>query len=51
MTWWPFLVKKYGLSEDQLRPYTFNLQPFLADKMLVQQGYLGSEPFPSARPG
>ena len=25
--------------------YTFNLQPFLADKRLVQQGYLGSEPF------
>ena len=29
----------------QIRPYTFNLQPFLADKTLVQQGYLGSEPF------
>lgn len=45
VTWWPFLVKKYGLREDQLRPYTFNLQPFLADRMIVQQGYLGSEPF------
>ena len=45
VTWWPFLVKKYGLREDQLRPYTFNLQPFLADKQLVQQGYLGSEPY------
>jgi NitT/TauT family transport system substrate-binding protein len=45
VTWWPFLEKKYGLKEDQLRPYTFNLQPFLADRMLVQQGYLGSEPF------
>jgi NitT/TauT family transport system substrate-binding protein len=28
-----------------VRPYTFNLQPFLADRTLVQQGYLGSEPF------
>ena len=45
VTWWPFLVRKYGLKEDQLRPYTFNLQPFLADRTLVQQGYLGSEPF------
>jgi len=45
VTWWPFLVKKYGLREDQLRPYTFNLQPFLADRQLIQQGYLGSEPF------
>ncbi|MCO6418973.1 ABC transporter substrate-binding protein [Siccirubricoccus sp. KC 17139] len=45
VTWWPFLAKKYGLREEQIRPYTFNLQPFLADRMLVQQGYLGSEPF------
>ncbi|TCZ65530.1 ABC transporter substrate-binding protein [Roseicella aquatilis] len=44
-TWWPFLARKYGLRDDQIRPYTFNLQPFLADRMLVQQGYLGSEPF------
>lgn len=45
VTWWPFIRKKFGLKEEQVRPYTFNLQPFLADKMLVQQGYLGSEPY------
>ncbi|RAI57890.1 ABC transporter substrate-binding protein [Roseicella frigidaeris] len=45
VTWWPFLRQKYGLKDEQIRPYTFNLQPFLADRMLVQQGYLGSEPF------
>ncbi|NOG69309.1 ABC transporter substrate-binding protein [Roseicella sp. DB1501] len=45
VTWWPFLRRKYGLKDEQIRPYTFNLQPFLADRMLVQQGYLGSEPF------
>ncbi|GAA0587757.1 ABC transporter substrate-binding protein [Craurococcus roseus] len=44
-TWWPFLRGKYGLRDEQVRPYTFSLQPFLADRMLVQQGYLGSEPF------
>jgi NitT/TauT family transport system substrate-binding protein len=44
-TWWPFLREKYGLRDEQARPYTFSLQPFLADRMLVQQGYLGSEPF------
>ena len=44
-TWWPFLARKYGLRDEQVRPYTFNPQPFLADRMLVQQGYLGSEPF------
>lgn len=45
VTWWPFLREKYGLRDDQVRPYTFNLQPFLADRTLVQQGYLGSEPY------
>jgi NitT/TauT family transport system substrate-binding protein len=43
--WWRFLAAKYGYSDAQIRPYTFNLQPFLADKTLVQEGYLGSEPF------
>jgi NitT/TauT family transport system substrate-binding protein len=44
-SWWRFLAGKYGYSDSQIRPYTFNLQPFLADKTFVQQGYLGSEPF------
>ncbi len=45
VTWYLYLKQKYGLREEHIRPYTFNLQPFLADKNLVQQGYLGSEPF------
>jgi NitT/TauT family transport system substrate-binding protein len=44
-SWWRFLAGRYGYSDQQIRPYTFNLQPFLADRKLVQQGYLGSEPF------
>jgi NitT/TauT family transport system substrate-binding protein len=44
-SWWRFIAGKFGYSDGQIRPYTFNLQPFLADKSLVQQGYLGSEPF------
>ena len=43
--WWTFLKSKFGYSDSQIRPYTFNLAPFLADKNAVQQGYLGSEPF------
>jgi NitT/TauT family transport system substrate-binding protein len=43
--WWNFLRVKFGYTDTQIRPYTFNLAPFLADKKLVQQGYLGSEPF------
>jgi NitT/TauT family transport system substrate-binding protein len=43
--WWNFLKAKFGYSDSQIRPYTFNLAPFLADKGAIQQGYLGSEPF------
>lgn len=43
--WWRFLAGKYGYSDSQIRPYTFSLAPFLADKALIQEGYLGSEPF------
>jgi NitT/TauT family transport system substrate-binding protein len=43
-TYWPWLRDKYGLDDGQVRPYTFNIQPFVADRNLVQQGYLSSEP-------
>lgn len=43
--WWNFLKVKFGYSDSQIRPYTFNLAPFLHDKSAVQEGYLGSEPF------
>lgn len=43
--WWRFLAGKYGYSDSQVRPYTFNLAPFLADKNAIQQGYISSEPY------
>lgn len=43
--WWRFLAGKYGYSDAQIHPYTFSLAPFLADKRMIQEGYLGSEPF------
>jgi NitT/TauT family transport system substrate-binding protein len=43
--WWLFLKAKFGYSDSQIRPYNFNMTPFLADKNAVQQGYLTSEPF------
>ena len=43
--YWPWLRSTYGLSDGQTRPYTFNIQPFVADKNVVQQGYLSSEPY------
>jgi len=50
-SWWPWLKSKYGYSDDQIRPYTFNLQPFFADKAIAQQGYLSSEPFQAEKAG
>lgn len=44
-SYWPWLKATYGLQDSQVRPYTFNIQPFLADKNIVQQGYLSSEPY------
>lgn len=44
-SWFRFLSAKYGYRESQIRIYTFNMAPFLADPALIQQGYLGSEPF------
>jgi NitT/TauT family transport system substrate-binding protein len=50
-TFWPFLRKKYGFTDDQIRPYTFNMAPFLADRNAIQQGFLTSEPFAIERAG
>ncbi len=51
MTFWPWLKTKYGYSDEQLRPYTFNLQPFAADNNVVQQGYVSSEPYSARQQG
>ncbi|WP_210253231.1 ABC transporter substrate-binding protein [Beijerinckia sp. L45] len=50
-TFWPWLQKTFGYTDDQARPYTFNLQPFFADPTLSQQGYLTSEPFSAMQHG
>jgi NitT/TauT family transport system substrate-binding protein len=44
-TFWPLLKAKFGLTDDQVRAYTFQLAPFLVDKSLVQLGFLTSEPY------
>ena len=45
ITSWNFLKSKFGYTDDQIRPYSFSVAPFLADTKAVQQGYLSSEPF------
>lgn len=42
---WVWLKSKYGFTDDQVRKYTFNPAPFLADKRAAQQGYVTSEPY------
>ena len=44
-SYWPFLKAKYGFTDEQVRPYTFNIQPFVIDKNICQQGFLSSEPY------
>ncbi|ARQ02627.1 ABC transporter substrate-binding protein [Pseudorhodoplanes sinuspersici] len=44
-TWWPWLKKKFNYADEQTKAYTFNLQPFFADKNIAQQAYPSSEPF------
>ncbi len=51
VTWWPWFKAKYGYSDEQTRPYTFNLQPFFADPNAVQQAYPSSEPFAAKQAG
>jgi NitT/TauT family transport system substrate-binding protein len=45
ITSWVFLKSKFGYTDDQIRPYTFSVAPFLANPQAIQQGYLSSEPF------
>ncbi|MGE0564864.1 MAG: ABC transporter substrate-binding protein [Pseudolabrys sp.] len=40
-----WLKRDFGFDETKVKPYTFNPQPFLADKQSAMQGYVTSEPF------
>jgi len=43
-TWWQWLKVQHGFKDEQLKPYNFNLGPFLANAKAVQQGYSVAEP-------
>lgn len=51
VTFWPFLRAKFGFTDTQIRPYTFNLAPFMADRNTIMQGFLSSEPFAAIQAG
>ncbi|MBO9707750.1 MAG: ABC transporter substrate-binding protein [Caulobacter sp.] len=42
---WVWLRAKHGFTDDQVRSYNYSAAPFLADKRVIQQGYVTSEPY------
>jgi NitT/TauT family transport system substrate-binding protein len=44
-TAWPFLKSRFGYTDDQVRPYTFNEAPFLTNPQAIQEGFLTEEPY------
>ena len=45
VTYFQWLKADYGFDEKKVKPYTFNAQPFLADKNSAMEGYVTSEPY------
>jgi NitT/TauT family transport system substrate-binding protein len=45
VSFYQWMHSAYGFKEENVKPYTFNAAPFIADKQSIQQGYLTAEPF------
>ncbi len=43
-SYYQWMKAEFGFKEEQVRPYTYNPAPFIADKKAAQQGYVTSEP-------
>ena len=43
-TWWQWLKVTHGFRDEALKPYNYNLGPFLANPRAIQQGYSIAEP-------
>ena len=41
----------WGFKDENVKPYTFNSAPFIANKHSIQQGYVTSEPFEVEKQG
>jgi len=44
-SYYQWLKSEYGFADKNVRPYTFNPQPFIATSNSAMQGYVTSEPF------
>jgi NitT/TauT family transport system substrate-binding protein len=42
---WQFLKQKFAFTDDQLRPYTYSVAPFLADEAAIEQGYVTEDEY------
>jgi len=40
-----WLKRVFGFRDENVKPYAYNPQPFLADKLSIQQAYVTSEPY------
>lgn len=49
--YWMWLKSKYGFTDDQIRPYTFNLGVFVSNPQAIQQGFVTYEPSQVAKAG
>jgi NitT/TauT family transport system substrate-binding protein len=43
-TWWQWLKVTHGFKDEVLKPYNYNLGPFLSNPKAIQQGYSVAEP-------
>ena len=43
-SWWQWLKVRHGFKDEALKPYNYNLGPFLANPKAIQQGYSVAEP-------
>ena len=50
-SYFQWMKRDFGFSEEQVKPYTFNPQPFIADKRTAMQGYVTSEPYAVEKQG
>lgn len=50
-SYFQWLKADFGFKESQVKPYTFNAQPFLVDKRSAMQGYVTSEPYAVEKQG
>ena len=50
-SFYQWMTTAYGFKLENVKPYTFNPAPFIADKNSIEEGYVTSEPFAVEREG